>query len=81
MKAILLTDKRTGEQKIYGSFAAIFEHLSAEEVGITYKQSTNVALRALETENFIIRVFPEIIKSTRQQKASKATAELRGLGK
>ena len=82
MKAILLTDKRSGEKALYGSFAAIFENYDEAQLGISYKQLTmggNVT--NFETQNFKIQVFAEIIKSRRKQQAGRETAERRGLCK
>lgn len=82
MKAILLTDKRNGDNALYGSFAAIFENYDEAQLGISYKQLTmggNVT--NFETQNFKIQVFAEIIKSRRKQQAGRETAERRGLCK
>lgn len=64
-----------------GSWVAIFEKYTADELGITYRQVTAAKLAKFETQNFEFQVFAEVEKASKRQAAGRTTAAQRGLTK
>lgn len=78
IKVILVTNKATGEVLPFGSYAAVFEHFTPEELGTYYQAATAGQLKKYETPRYKIEV-TELIKSSKAQAAGRKTATLRGL--
>lgn len=79
MKVIIVTNKATREALAFGSWVAVFENHTADELGITYKQVTAAAkLSKFETQNFEFQIFNEVIKAQKRQAAGRTIAASRG---
>lgn len=78
MKVITVTNKTTREARAFGSWVAVFENFTPDELGITYRQATAARLTKFETQNFEFQIFNEVIKAQKRQAAGRAIAASRG---
>lgn len=81
MKIIVITNKATREARAFGSWVAVFENFTPDELGITYRQVTAAKLAKFETQNFEFQVFAEVEKASKRQAAGRSIAAQRGLAK
>lgn len=78
MKIIIITNKATREARAFGSWVAVFENHTADDLGITYRQVTAAKLAKFETQNFEFQIFNEVVKASRRQEAGRNIAASRG---
>lgn len=81
MKVIIVTNKATRKARAFGSWVAVFENFTPDELGITYRQVTAAKLAKFETQNFEFQVFAKVEKASKRQAAGRTIAAQRGLAK